>query len=399
MNQIERYIFGRIFILSIGTLIVTTVLAMTTQVLLYVDVLTSSSQSIMAYLKLAVMLMPKVMTIVMPFALLIGAGYTLSGMNEDSELVVVEAAGAPPRTVGKPLLLIAAGMSLFTLFSNHFIEPTTNRHVRDIITNARADLLSSAIDSGSFTQLDDNVYLNVAGVGRGGELQGIFISDSRDKDTSFTYYAKTGNVVDTADTQLLVMSNGQVQRENRKTGDVSIVEFQSYALDLALFPGGDKQAKYYPKERPTWYLFHPDPNDPYYRDRPDLYIQEIHKRFSQWLYPFLFGLIAMNFMGKAHSNRTARLQYDTLAFLAALAYRGFGFYAEPESGTSTLFAYLVYAVPLFGIAFYSAMILLERQIGMPRFILNLSSSVYESAGRLARWAPRLLPGRGSGGGV
>lgn len=370
MNQIERYIFGRIFLLSIGTLIVTTILAMTTQILLYVNVLTSTSQSLVAYLTLAVMLMPKVMTIVMPFALLIGAGQTLSGMNEDSELVVIEATGAPPRTVGKPLLLIAAGMSIFTLFSNHFIEPWANHHVRDIISNARGDLLSSAIETGSFTKLDDNVYFNVADVGRNGELQGIFISDARDKETEFTYYAKSGTLVDTADAQLLVMSDGQMQRRNTQTGAVSIVEFKSYALDLALFPGGTSGTNYFPKERPTPYLFHPDPNDPYYTDRPDLYVQEIHKRFSEWLYPMLFGLIAMNFMGKAHSNRSERMQYDVLAFLVALAYRGFGFYAVPESGTSVLFAYLTYAVPLFGIAFYSALILMERQISLPRSWLD-----------------------------
>jgi len=398
MNQIERYVFRRIFTLSIGTLVVTTVLAMTTQILLYVDVLTSTSQALMAYLTLAFMLMPKVMTIVMPFALLIGAGQTLSGMNDDSELVVIEAAGAPPRTIGKPLLLIAAGMSLFTLFSNNFIEPWSNHHVRDFISNARGDLLSSAIETGEFTKLDDGVYFNVADMGRGGELKGIFISDSRDKQTAFTYYAKSGTLVDTADTQLLVMTDGQMQRKNNETGDVSIVEFKSYALDLALFPGGSNGTRYYPKERPTSALFHPDADDPYYRDRPDLFVQEIHKRFSEWLYPMLFGLIAMSFMGKAHSNRSDRMQYHTLAFLTALAYRGFGFYAVPESGTSALFAYLCYAVPIFGIAFYSALILLERQISLPRRWVEGISSGFGHLGTMLRRLPGAFSaGRPHGG--
>ena len=95
MNQIERYIFRRIFLLAVGILIVTTILAMTTQILLYVNLLTSTGQSLMTYAMLAVMLMPKVMVIVMPFALLIAAGYTLGGMNDNSELVVMESAGAP----------------------------------------------------------------------------------------------------------------------------------------------------------------------------------------------------------------------------------------------------------------------------------------------------------------
>ncbi|HET7413511.1 MAG TPA: LptF/LptG family permease, partial [Pararhizobium sp.] len=254
MKQIERYIFRRVFVLSIGTLIVTTVLAMTTQILLYVNVMTSTGQSLMTYGTLAVMLMPKVMVIVMPFSLLIGAGYTLSSMNDDSELVVIEAAGAPPRVIGRPLLLIAIGMSIFTLVSNNFIEPPANRQVRDIVSKARGDLLSSAIQTNTFTQLTDGVYFNVANVSAGGELHSIFLSDNRDKNKSLTYYAKTGKVFQMKGTQLLVMSDGQVQNEDNATGKVSIVKFKTYALDLALFPGLIQGTHYFPKERSTAYL-------------------------------------------------------------------------------------------------------------------------------------------------
>ncbi|HET7413628.1 MAG TPA: LptF/LptG family permease, partial [Pararhizobium sp.] len=328
--------------------------------------------------------------------LLIGAGYTLSSMNEDSELVVIESTGAPPRVVGRPLLLIAAGMSVFTLISNNFIEPPANRQVRDIVSEARGDLLSSAIQTNTFTELDDNVYFNVANVGAGGELHSIFISDARDKNKSVTYYAKTGKLFQNGDTQLLVLSDGQVQSEDESSGKVSIVKFKTYALDLALFPGTIHGTHYYPKERSTAYLFHPDPDDPYYEDRPDLFIGQIHKRFSEWLYPILFGLIAMSFMGKAHSNRSDRMQYDVLAFLVALFYRGVGFYVEPEAGQSTLFAYLCYAVPLFGIASYSALILMERQLALPRAWIDAISGSFRRIGALVMFVPRRIASRRGG---
>ena len=396
MNQIERYIFRRIFLLAIGILIVTTVLAMTTQILLYVNLLTSTGQSLATYAKLALMLTPKVMVIVMPFALLIAAGYTLGGMNEDSELVVIESTGAAPRVVAKPVLLIAVGMSVFTLVSNHLIEPAANRQVRNIVSNAGGDLLSSAIQTGTFTKLDQGVYFDVSDVGSGGELRGIFISDKRDKTKSVTYYARSGQLIRQGANQVLVLQDGQAQNKDLATGKVSIIKFKAYALDLSLFPASAHVTHYYPKEDPTPYLFSPDPNDPYYKDRPDLFVEQIYKRFSEWMYPLLFGLVAISFMGKAHSSRTSRTQYDLMAFAVALFYRAAGFYVEPQSGDSLVFAWLTFVVPAFGILSYALLILTERQIALPQSWLDTMTdgarSLKAAAGRLGR---RLISGGGS----
>lgn len=277
--------------------------------------------------------------------------------------------------------------------SNNYLEPIANRQVRDIVSNARGDLLSSAIQTGTFTQLDKGVFFNVQNVGAGGELHGIFISDGRDPSKTLTYYARTGRLIRTDDSQLLVLADGQLQSED-DTGKVSIVAFKTYALDLSLFPGANKGTYYKPQEDSTRYLFNPDPDDNVYKSRPDEFVEQIHKRFSEWLYPLLFGLIAISFMGRAYSSRGDRMQYDILAFLVALFYRGAGFYVQPQSGESTLFAVLTYAVPVFGIALHALLILTERRIAISRSWTNAVSRFYErSAALIARWTRE----RGQGG--
>ena len=98
MKQIERYIFRRVLMLSLATLATTTVIAMTTQVLLRVDLLSSTGQSLLTFLELAGLLVPPMMLVVMPFALMIGAAQTLTTMNSDSELAVIEASGGAGHT-------------------------------------------------------------------------------------------------------------------------------------------------------------------------------------------------------------------------------------------------------------------------------------------------------------
>jgi hypothetical protein len=95
MKQIERYIFRRMSSLTFWSLSAVTLLVLTTQVLIRVNVLTTTGQAFGAFAMLAATLIPSVVPIVAAFALLIGVSQVLSSMNSDSELVVVEAAGVP----------------------------------------------------------------------------------------------------------------------------------------------------------------------------------------------------------------------------------------------------------------------------------------------------------------
>ena len=176
MKQIERYIFRRVLILSVATLATTTVIAMTTQVLLRIDLLSSTGQSVLTFVKLAGLLIPPMMLVVMPFALMIGAAQTLTTMNSDSELAVIEASGGAGHLISRPILVIAAGMSIFCLIEATLIEPWSNRQVRVLLDKASADLFSAAVQSGTFHEVDDNLYVSVAEKYPGGRLGGIFLS-------------------------------------------------------------------------------------------------------------------------------------------------------------------------------------------------------------------------------
>ena len=174
MKLIERYIFRRVLILSVATLVITTAIALTTQVLLRVDLLSSTGQSLLTFLELAGLLVPSMFIIVAPFALLIGAAQTLTTMNADSELAVIETSGASPAMTARPVLSIALLFSIATLLMSLYAEPWANRHLRDLLHRASADLFSAAVQSGSFHQIEDDLHVNIAEKLPGGGLGGIF---------------------------------------------------------------------------------------------------------------------------------------------------------------------------------------------------------------------------------
>src|SRR3954451_23018480 len=152
MKLLERYIFRRTFVLSMITLSATTLMVLVTQVLLYVNLLTASGQALLTFFALAATLIPPMTNLVLPFALHIGASQTLNGMNSDSELAVIEAAGGSLSVQTRPIILLPILMSVAALAISHFAEPWAEQSKRQIVARARADLIRFAVQSGTFQQ-------------------------------------------------------------------------------------------------------------------------------------------------------------------------------------------------------------------------------------------------------
>lgn len=361
MKLVERYIFRRSLTITLVTLCATTAVVLTTQVLLHVDVLTDSGESLLAFLKLSLMLVPNMVSIVMPFAILIGASQTLNTMNTDSELAVIEAAGGARSVTARPIILIGVILSLVALCNSLWLEPRSNHKLRDILNAASADLVRYAVQSGSFQKLQDKLYIQIAEELPGGAFGGIFLVDDRKLPDELIYYAKRGSIATVNGRDILLMQNGEIQRKNEDTGSVSIITFASYALDFSNFSSSASDSFYFPKERPTSYLISPDPNDPIMKTAPWLMRDELHRRLSDWLYPLAFALIAIYFAGSARANRDERMWSLFLAGLVALGFRAAGHGGDNYAGEGGYFATLPYLVPLSAIVLFSLLIATGRK--------------------------------------
>lgn len=375
MNLIERYIFRRTLSLSMTSLFATTFIVLTTQVLLYVNVLTQSGQALGSFVRLALTLTPGMILIVMPFALILGTSNTLNRMNNDSELAVMESAGAGRTFIIKPILILAVAMTVISLLIAQFAEPWANRQRRDLLVAASADLIQIAVQSGSFRQLEDNLYVQVADRYPGGDLGGIFLADRRDEKTELLYYANRGTIVKQDDRNLILMSDGEIHRRDVATGDVSVISFASYALDMSQYGPAKGSSFYLPKERTMAELLDPDPNDWYAKNLPQVLRSEVHRRFSDWLYPLAFALIAIYFAGTARANRQERLWSMGAAFSVAFALRGLGFVAVNNAGTSVIFAAACYGLPLGAILIVSLLLVTGSVIAVPQKLLERVSDL------------------------
>lgn len=337
----------------------------TVQVLQRVDFLTTSGQTFQTIVQFSSLLIPSAIPLVMPFALIIAITQTLSTMNQDSELVVINASGAPRSAVMRPILILASVISVVSFLVANYVDPYARMNMREMIATASADLMNAVIQEGSFRKLSDNLYIQVAERRSDGSIGGLFIADSRDPTLDLIYYAADGAIASTPSGDMLLMQNGEVQRRDVSDGTVSIIKFDSYAFDLSQFASAGDSFVIYAKDRPLSYLLNPDPNDPILQTRPLRYKAELHRRLTQWLYPVVFALIALAFAGDSRSHREARISASFSAISLALLVYWAGYFSSDRADKDETYMVVMYLVPLAVMGITGFALATGRSIALP----------------------------------
>lgn len=392
MKVVERYIMRRTFVLFMGTLLWTLAIVWTTQVLARIDLVTDSGQSALTFFQVASLIIPSIIPIVVPFALVVAVAQTLSTMNADSELVVISAAGSSRLAVVKPIMLLALAASILCFSVHNGVEPYARQKNRELVASARADFLSLVVQEGTFRKIEDGLFIQIGERFADSRLGGIFVADSREEGVDLVYYAKTGAVIELGSKKVLLMNDGVVNRKV-PSGEVSVVRFTSYAFDLSAFAADTGDTILFPKDQTTLYLLNPDADDTVFQQTPNLYRTELNKRFSDWLFPLTFALIALAVAGDAKSHREARIHPLITAIVICLVVRWLAFFAEGESKSTPAFGYLMYAIPILASVVAALFIRAQKTMELPMNWVDAGISLM----RLLRHQVAALKARLTGG--
>ncbi len=106
MGSIGRYIFRITFGAFLLVCASVTALMWITQALRDVDLMTNQGQSIFVFVGITSLIIPLLLMIIAPVALMIAVAYVLNKLGNDSELIVMNAAGMPPRVLFRPFLAV-----------------------------------------------------------------------------------------------------------------------------------------------------------------------------------------------------------------------------------------------------------------------------------------------------
>ena len=257
MGSIGRYIFRT----TLGAFLVicasVTALMWITQALRDIDLMTNQGQSIFVFVGITGLIIPLLVLIIAPIALMIAVAHVLNKLGNDSELIVMNAAGMPPWVLFRPFLAAGIVVSLIVAAISVYVSPWGLRELRRWATEVRADLVSNIVQPGRFIKLEERLTLHIRERLPNGQLLGIFIDDQRDPKERASILAEQGDIVKNDRGLFLVLENGSVQRHETGQRDPALVLFNSYGFDLSQLSNSNQSLKYSVRERYLWELYDP----------------------------------------------------------------------------------------------------------------------------------------------
>jgi lipopolysaccharide export system permease protein len=314
VGSISRYIFRSTIVAFLITLISLTVVIWFTQAMRDIDLITSERQTLFVFMGITGMIVPLLVMIIAPIALMIAAGHVLNRLGADSEVIVINAAGISPWRLMQPFIAAALLVSILVAAIAVYISPLALRELRDWSSQVRADILTNIVQPGRFTSVSGNLTFHIADRRPNGLLIGIFVDDRRDPHEQVTYIAEQGQIVKNEHGTFLVLERGSIQRLQAGNPDPRIVTFDRYAFDLSKFTAGPQNVTYTVREKYLWELMWPRPDDTLYASQPDQYRSELYDRLASPLYPIAFAILTFMFLGPPQTTRQSR----TLALMGLI---------------------------------------------------------------------------------
>lgn len=386
MGSIGSYIFRTTMGAFLVVLISLTAVIWVTQALRDFDLMTSQGQTILVFIGITGLIIPLLILVIAPLALVVAVAHVLNKLSIDSEIIVMNAAGMSPWRLFRPLLAVAAVVAVLVGAISTYFAPEGLRVLRRWITEVRTDLVTNIVQPGRFITIERGLTFYIRARLPNRQLLGVMLDDQRSDKERVTVIAETGKIEKNERGSYLVLENGSMQQIDTARREPQIVRFNVNLFDLSQFSQVQQEINYSVRERYLWELIRPDPNDPQFKAQPGQFRAEFHDRIMAPLYPFAFVVIAYVYLGAPRTTRQSR-GWSLMGAIGGVALlRLIGFVCT-VFGVQYPIALLLQYVAVFGTIAAGAFAISRGVIlEPPQLLLSITNAVVERWQRhIAAW--------------
>jgi lipopolysaccharide export system permease protein len=345
MRLIDRYLLRQLLgPVALATAALTAV-ALLSQSLSALDLIVNQRQSALVFLKITFLAMPQLLNMVLPIALFVAALVALNRLHVEQEIVVCFAGGMSRWRVISPALRLACVVAFLALAMNLFVQPAAYRAMREDLFKVRADLASTLVRAGEFTQPVPDLTVYAQSVDGAGNLHNLFIYQKTTDGHATTYTAEVGRIGKRLNRPVLMMHKGTNQEFSRE-GVLNFLTFDDYVFDLSDLAKSDELVHYKPSDRYLHELFFPDLQQDWERRNRLGLLAEGHARLATPLYNIAFMAMALSaIIGGGFSRLGYGRRIATVGAVAALV-RILGFVVQAACEDNAGLNILQYVLPL-----------------------------------------------------
>jgi len=320
MTQISRYLIRQLVGPLVFLTLALTGIILLSQSLRLVDMIVNRGLSIVTFTELTALLLPGSLALILPLALFCTVLVVFNRLSNDSELVVMAAAGMDKQALARPAVMVAGVAAAIVMGLNVYVSPLALRTFKTEVYEIRSNYAAVLIQEAEFNNPVTGLTVYVRARRPDGELEGILVHDSRDPTKPVTMLAERGALVQGDDAPRFVLLNGNRQEVERGTGRLSLLYFDRYTIDLGDFakPEGDHWIE--PSERFLSELFQPGTSKNDLRNL-DRLVVEGHRRLTTPFYAIALTLIGLVGAASGEFNRRGQGKRVLATAVIGIVYR------------------------------------------------------------------------------
>ena len=240
MSRFTTYAIREISSSFLFLLILLTGILWMGQGLRHIDLLTTENVSFIAYFSYVILLIPKLLLLTVPICIFLAVLFNLNRFRNDSELIILWASGkSDSELLLRPILFFSIFVFLIHMLLSIYITPASLNELRHKIIDIRESGIHTSILKEKKFISPINTLTIFLQDRNGNKLTGLLIHDLKDKSKPQTYIAQEGEFITSENKKILRLFNGDVQIYNKQENKISVVEFESY--DLNLMPYNKKE--------------------------------------------------------------------------------------------------------------------------------------------------------------
>ncbi|SFR47798.1 LPS export ABC transporter permease LptF [Litoreibacter janthinus] len=357
MARFDRYMLSQLLVLfGFFSLVLVSVYWVNRAIGLF-DQLISDGQSALVFMEFTLLTLPYVILIVLPISAFVAAVYVTNRLSSDSEMVVLQTAGASSLRIGRPVIYFGVLVAILVAVLAHVLVPAARTELASRSQEISRDITAQFLKEGQFLHPTSEIAVYIRNITDLGELEELFLEDSRDRAAVVTYTAKQAFLVNGDDGPRLVMRDGLAQTFRPETGRLSTVAFEDFAYNIgALINSGGARARDL-REFSTPVLLNPSEGDlaSAYGDLPD-FLFEAHDRFAKSLLAIVVPLMGFAALMLGGFSRFGVWRQVVIAVVLIILVQLVSNVAEDTARKDAALFWLAYAGPAFGGAIAAGLI-------------------------------------------
>ena len=261
------------------------------------DQLIGDGQPLGVFLEIMALFLPQVVAIVLPVVSFAAALFVSNRMHSESEMVVLQSSGLSPFRLLRPFLIFSVLVMLLASVLSHVLVPLSLVQLERRQFELQQDLGTRLIVAGRFLHPTDDVAFFVSKVDHDGSLIDIFLHDKRPTGRDLTYTAHKAVLVRTDTGSRLVMYEGAIQALDRRTQQLSKIQFDEFLFDIGTLTGArDNRPRSY-QEFSTLELLYPTARTEVQTASTSAELRMVaFQRVEQPLQSLVYPLIGMAFL-------------------------------------------------------------------------------------------------------